>query len=280
MARLNGIWGLPYVDLSPFVDTSDFGEIDEEIGYELSGMETTYTGGSLQSMGVAAPWVVGDEYRDLGHVIATLDDAALARLLRLADPPLEMSLSQARRCKFGDETDHPLSRRQMLYLEQRHGVYFPWKVMVDLLPNRRWEDKHSGEGKDFTDQAKRALPRLLRFIRRLPMTQVGRCTLFGLQPNDHATLHRDTEPEPGREACHCINFSPRGNKRFYLTDDEGGSYTEVAAKIFWFNDMDYHGVEAAPCFRYSIRVDGVFEPSFLERLRRDIESARRSYGRS
>lgn len=32
--------------------------------------------------------------------------------------------------------------------------------------------------------------------------------------------------------------------------------------------MDYHGVHADPFFRYSIRVDGVYRPSFLKDLQR------------
>jgi Rieske 2Fe-2S family protein len=40
----------------------------------------------------------------------------------------------------------------------------------------------------------------------------------------------------------------------------------VNAPIFWFNDADYHGVDRAPRFRYSIRVDGVFDPAFVRRV--------------
>ena len=39
------------------------------------------------------------------------------------------------------------------------------------------------------------------------------------------------------------------------------------ARAYWFNDMDYHGVLADPFFRYSVRVDGVFAPGFVETLR-------------
>jgi hypothetical protein len=42
----------------------------------------------------------------------------------------------------------------------------------------------------------------------------------------------------------------------------------IEAAIYWFNDMDWHGVHADPWFRYSVRVDGVFEPGFLEGIRR------------
>jgi hypothetical protein len=30
--------------------------------------------------------------------------------------------------------------------------------------------------------------------------------------------------------------------------------------------MDYHGVLADPQFRYSLRIDGTFEPGFVEML--------------
>ena len=34
--------------------------------------------------------------------------------------------------------------------------------------------------------------------------------------------------------------------------------------------MDYHGVRSQPFFRYSIRVDGVYRPSFLRDLQRRL----------
>jgi Rieske 2Fe-2S family protein len=42
----------------------------------------------------------------------------------------------------------------------------------------------------------------------------------------------------------------------------------VDSPLYWFSDMDWHGVEADPFFRYSIRIDGVFEPAFVKELRR------------
>ena len=76
--------------------------------------------------------------------------------------------------------------------------------------------------------------------------------------------------QPGRAlaVAQAISFSPRGNKRLYLTDPEGGSHTVVRAPIFWFNDMDYHGVLPDPFWRYSVRVDGVFDPAWVRGLER------------
>jgi Rieske 2Fe-2S family protein len=42
----------------------------------------------------------------------------------------------------------------------------------------------------------------------------------------------------------------------------------VDRPIYWFNDMDYHGVLADPFFRYSLRVDGVFDRDFVRALER------------
>ena len=54
---------------------------------------------------------------------------------------------------------------------------------------------------------------------------------------------------------------------------DGSKEIVVDAAIYWFNDMDYHGVHADPWFRYSVRVDGVFEPGFLDDIRRETRKA-------
>lgn len=266
MSGLWGIWGRPYLDLSPWLDISLFPALDEEIAYGLARVETSYTGGSLKWMNVVAPWVQGDPYVDYGHVIEGLSREELLRFISLAEDPGAYDGERLRDYTFGDETEHPLTRAQMRYLAYRHDVYFPWKVCYHLLENDRWEDKHSGAGKAFTDEAREIFPETVAFIERLPFVEIGRCVIFGLEANDHAPLHRDSEPGKTLQVAQSISFDPRGNKRFFLCDKDGGSRTEVEAPIYWFNDMDYHGVEADPFFRYSIRVDGVFQPEFLRRL--------------
>lgn len=268
MSRLCGIWGRPYIDLDGVLDTSSFGELDREIGYGLTALDVSYTGGSLKWMNVVAPWVQEDGYADLGQVIRGFDREEFARFVSLAEDPSVFDLTRFREYTFGDETDHPLSRRQMLYLKYQHGVYFPWKVCYHLLENDRWEDKHSGEGKRFSEEAEQILPRTVAFVKSLPFTEIGRVVLFGLEANDHAPMHRDSEPGKTLTIPHSISLSPRGNKRFVLTDKDRERVVEVSSKAYWFNDMDYHGVLADPFFRYSIRVDGVFDARWLSGLRR------------
>jgi Rieske 2Fe-2S family protein len=266
-AKLCGIWGRPYLDLSPFIDTSSFPELDDEIVSALPRVESSYTGGSLKWMNVVAPWVREDGYADYGQVIEEFTREEFAKFVALAKEPSLYDLDRQSEYTFGDETDHPLTREQMLYLKYRYGVYFPWKVCYHLLENDRWDDKHSGAGKDFSDEAKQAFPRTIAFIQRLPFREIGRCVLFGIEANDHAPAHRDSEPGEALQIAQSISFDPRGTKRFYLVDSKNESHTEIDAPIYWFNDMDYHGVEADPFFRYSIRVDGAFTDAFLRKLR-------------
>jgi Rieske 2Fe-2S family protein len=265
-SRLWGIWGRPYLDLSRDIDVSCFPALDEEIAYGLARVETRGTGGSLKWMNVVAPWVHDDPYRDYGHVIASLDREEFARFVSLADDPGAFDLDRARDYTFGDETDHPLSRGQERYLVYRHGIYFPWRDAYHLLENDRWEDKHSGAGKSFSAEARRIFPKTVAFIESLPFTEIGRCVIFGIEANDHAPLHRDSEPGQALGVAQSISFSPRGNKRLYLVDPEGGSRTIIRAPIYWFNDMDYHGVLPDPFWRYSIRVDGVFDLTWVRAL--------------
>jgi Rieske 2Fe-2S family protein len=266
VSRLHGLFGRPFVDLAPLIDTACFPALDEEIALGLARVDVSQTGGSLKWMGVVAPWFEEDPYRDYGHVIGSLGSEEWRRFVSLAEDPARYDGAEPGEVRFGDETDNPLSRAQMRYLAYRHGVYFPWKVCYHLLSNDRWEDKHSGEGKSFSEEAARIFPQTVAFVRALPFREIGRCVIFGLHENDHAPAHRDTEP--GQPIAQSISFSPRPGKRFYVCGDGGEPKQVVTSPIYWFNDMDWHGVEAGTTFSYSIRVDGVFERGFERSLRR------------
>jgi hypothetical protein len=273
-APFYGIWGLPFVDLAPLFDPSPLEAIHEEICLGLARVATSYTGGSLKWMGVVAPSVQADPYVDYMHVISDFSREEFATFVSLADEPGDFDHDRFREYTFGDETDYPLNRRQMLYLKYRYGVYFPWKVAYHLLDNVFWEDKNFGQGKSFRREASDVFPRTLEFIRRLPFREVGRAIIFGLEANDHAPLHRDTVPGSKAEVEHSITICPRKNKRFFLSSPDLATRLLVDTPLYWFNDMDWHGVEPDPFFRYSIRVDGVFEPAFARDLERYVARQR------
>jgi hypothetical protein len=268
LGSLRGIWGRPYLDLEPFVDTSRFAEIDREIAYGLTQVDVTYTGGSHKWMGIVPPSMEDAPYVDYGQVIAHMSRDEFIRFVSLAEDPARFDLDRQKEYDFGEERDNPLSRRQMLWLKYRYGVYFPWKVFYELIPTRGWDDKSTSAGKRFTPEAEEHFPALVDLVRSLPFAAVGRCNIMGLEANDHGTVHHDRSYDGKVAADHFISFCPRGDKRLFLWDEEERRKVEIHSRAYWFNDGDYHGVEADPFFRYSVRVDGFFRPELLQHLRR------------
>ena len=270
--KLWGLFGEPFLDLAEWIDTACFGALDREITRGLAQVETRGTGATLKWMGVVAPWMMDDGHRDAMDAIRAMSGEDYRDFIALGDDPRAADPAQRDAIDFGDETDRPFTRAQERLLECRHGVYFPWRFSYHFIENDRWEDKHSGEGKTFSDEALAHFPNTCDFVRSLPFTEIGRCVLFGIGPHDHAPLHRDSEPGSSLEVAQSINFAPRPGKRFYLQNSPESEPLVIDRPVYWFNDMDYHGVLADPFFRYSVRVDGVFEPAFV----RDVERRTRA----
>ncbi|CAN5800594.1 hypothetical protein BH09MYX1_BH09MYX1_63690 [soil metagenome] len=267
--KLHGIRGRPFVDMTPFIELDDAraAELDDEVTVGLASVETSYTGGSLQWMGVTAPWVRDAGYVDYMDVIPNLPRAEFVRFVALGPNPEAFDPDKRADYTFGDETDHPLTLAQMRWLKYRHRVYFPWRC-YHLLENDRWEDKRSGDGKSFSDEARRVFPKTVALIEELPFVEMGRVVVFGIEPNDHAPDHRDSEPGRALSIAHSMTLDFRGDKGLTLTDPSRSERVRIDTRAYWFNDMDYHGVDPAPFFRYSIRIDGTYEPDFLEKALR------------
>ncbi|HKO51918.1 MAG TPA: hypothetical protein VJV79_29620 [Polyangiaceae bacterium] len=264
-----GIFGKPYLDLEPFLDLSSLPELHEEICLGLTRVPLDYTGGSHRTLGIVPESQQDPRYADYGEVLRALSPAELSTFTALSDaatdepPPTDPGIA------YGEEREIPLSRRQMLWLKFRHGVYFPWQAYFELIPNRYWSEK--SEPKHFTRVARAIFPKTVAFVERLPFASVGRCNIMGLEASHHGTVHRDGEREQP-EPAHFITLCPAANKSLFLWDEPGKQKLPVASRAYWFNDNDYHGVEAAPFFRYSLRVDGRFQPEFLERVRQGASS--------
>jgi hypothetical protein len=274
VSGVRGLLGRPFVSLDNHLDLEPLGAIHDEICLGLTQVPVEYTGGSHRSMGIVPPSRAAEVLVDYGEVIRSLDEAAFAVFKSLADDPKSIDAASPEGLSFGEEREHPLSRRQMLWLKFRHGVYFPWKVYVEMIPNRHWRDKSTAEGKDFTRVARTFFPKTVAYVKSLPFESIGRCNIMGLEAHDHGTVHRDGEPDEQTcgEEDQFIAFCPAENKRLFLWDEARREKTFVTGRTYWFNDHDHHGVDSDPFFRYSVRVDGVFREGFLEQLCRARET--------
>ncbi len=256
-----GIWGEPYIDLAHLIETDTLQAVHEEVCLGLARLPSAYTGGSHRSMGIMPAVFAAEPYRDYGEVLAGLSEEDAARFLSLGD------VRDGDVSDFGEEREHELTRAQMQYLKIRHGVYFPWQAFYEMIPNKYWDQKSDAAGKAFLREAKTFFPKTIAMVESLPFASIGRCNIMGLDPNHHGTVHRDGDPVPEREPDHFMSICPAGDKTLFLWDDEAQRKTLVKSRAYWFNDHDFHGVETEPYFRYSIRVDGVFEDSFITELR-------------
>jgi hypothetical protein len=265
---LLGIFGRPFIDLEPHLDLSTLGALHDEICLAFAEVPADYTGGSHRSMGIMPASRKDEALVDYGEVIRGMSDVEFLTFRSLSDNPDAIDPHKRHELTYGEERQVPLSRRQMLWLKVRFGVYFPWKAYVELIPNERWTDKATSEGKTFTRRARAFFPKTIAFIESLPFRHVGRANVMGLEAHDHGTAHRDGEPEEQTSPDHFITICPTKNKRLFVWDEASKTKTHILSRAYWFNDFDYHGVDADPFFRYSLRVDGVFRDDFLERLQK------------
>lgn len=265
---LRGIYGQPFLPLDRWIDPAAVAALHDEVCLALAQMPTSYTGGSHRTMGIMPPSREAEALVDYVEVIRGLDDAQWEIFRGLGDAPEALTAAHRDRDDWGEERSIPLSRKQMLWLKMRHGVYFPWKAYAELMPNRWWGDKADPTGKRFTRHAEALLPRTLACVRALPFAHIGRCNIMGLEAHDHGTVHRDGDPAEQVTPDEFITLCPVPGKRLFLWDETRAEKIPVNGIAYWFNDFDYHGVDADPYFRYSIRVDGVFTEAFREALGR------------
>jgi hypothetical protein len=263
---LLGLHGLPWIPLESLLDLSSLDAVHEEVCLALAQVPTEYTGGSHRSMGIMPEELAHTAITDYVEVIRGLDDTQFQVFRSLSDDPASIDPSLRASLEFGEERAIPLSRRQMLWLEYRHGVYFPWKVFYELIPNRWWTEKHRADGKRFTRTAEALLPKTVTLAKSLPFVSIGRCNIMGLRAHDYATVHRDGHPEEQSKPDEFITLCPANNKTLFLYDRQTKEKLPLSGRAYWFNDFDDHGVEAEPHFRYSIRVDGVFRDDFRQRV--------------
>lgn len=267
---LRGVWGRPYIDLEPFLDLAGLDAVHDEVCLGLAKVPASYTGGCHKWMGIMPGAFADNDYVDYGHVLERMTDAERRTFISLSDAPDEFGPEDAE--DFGEEREHTLTKRQMLWLKHRFGVYFPWQMYLEMIPNHYWDEKSRSEGKRFTREARAFFPKTIELVRSLPFEQIGRCNIMGLDPNHDGTVHRDGDPDEKPVVDHFITLCPGGNKRLFLWDEVAGRKTVVAGRAYWFNDSDFHGVESDPWFRYSIRVDGVFRRDFFEQLERQFDT--------
>jgi len=150
------------------------------------------------------------------------------------------------------------------YMYYAMGAVIPWFFACYLKQNN-----FSTKSKDtglWTENTKH-FPKLMEYLKTLPFKEIGRVLFFTTYPNAGVLIHRDSIVEEHKD--HNINLFFDGGWRPSFVYDEIKKekiYLEKDARSYFFNNRDYHGVDAEPIFRYTLRVDGTFRDELCEEL--------------
>lgn len=149
------------------------------------------------------------------------------------------------------------------YIYYAIGGPVPWFYLVYILKGE-FSQKTQVPGKP--TQAAKYFSKTLDYIYKLPLKMVGRALFFTTYPNAGVTCHRDAPSVAHKD--HNINLFFCSGRPSYIYNEitEERTYLDPEAKSYFCNNRDYHGVDPEPRFRYTLRIDGVFEDWLQEEL--------------
>jgi hypothetical protein len=148
------------------------------------------------------------------------------------------------------------------------GGYSPWYGTVYLKRGHFLEKTKENLNSNWTAESE-FFPQLKVFIESLKnnvFDEIGRCLFFISYPNVETIVHRDFLQNEHKD--HCINFYFSKGRPAYIYDEikKEKIYLDEKCRAYFFNNRDYHGVDAEPEFRYTLRVDGTFKKNISDQL--------------
>jgi hypothetical protein len=95
-------------------------------------------------------------------------------------------------------------------------------------------------------------------------SEYGRVVFFINEPGVHSIKHRDY-PDGVSRRDQFIWISLDGRKNFWVWDDENKTQHNITSRAALFDNADWHGSDRCDYTGWSLRIDGVFSKSFLEK---------------
>ena len=232
--KVKGINGKPFINFSS-TSTMDFSKIDDEVCYALAKTDQLKF---PQVGGVTPPLLRIKEFDAVFESQAKFEYAGPTEIVQ------GMSFQEVRK-----------------YLFFKKLSTLPWFIILDLKPNvflTRTQDLYPW------NSVMDLMPYTKSCIESLPFKEIGRAVIYGSWPEARVPCHRD-QPS-STEFEHHINFNPGGYRQVYVYDpvDDVKTYLPEDHKLYAYNTTDYHGVEPANRFSYTIRVDGVYNDEALK----------------
>ena len=154
-------------------------------------------------------------------------------------------------------------RSAYLYCYFAMGATIPWFFGLYLMNNKFTQKTKSGI---YNEEVMQHFPLLREYLKTLPFKVIGRVMFFCTYPGAGVAIHRDWPME--EHSDHNINIFFNDYRPSFIWNEKKKEkiYLEKGAKSYFFNNRDYHGVDAETTFRYTLRIDGTFTDELCDEL--------------
>ncbi len=144
-----------------------------------------------------------------------------------------------------------------------------WEAWV-LVDDTVYGDVNYYRPRKWNAMALRLFPKLVKFISSLPIEGVGRAMIMSIDANREVPTHIDSQFMSNKEIPEydrLLNISFGTKKRMYMYNSEIDTKEYFEGKINWIDVSSLHGIEPAPVFTYSVRVDAKLNKEFRQLVR-------------
>jgi hypothetical protein len=259
---IKGINGQPYINMSSYINTDSFDQLQPEIltGFALArefAKEGTWMkpGFTFKDMSYKLSWKPiyqsMDEFMELPK-----DDPIYQAGIKLMPT---------------DFKDFKQRNKFTRFLKMAMGAYDPY-IYYYLWEEGSWDDRTAQ--RKLTEEAQ-YFPNTVKWVEDLitlgVFEHIGRVIFFHCEADGIPFEHRDLDAKHGVDQTfphrnEFIHIRPNTKKAMYLWDPETKDKTYLNTRAAWWNDQDWHGGERIMEQSYSLRIDGKFTEEFRKRL--------------
>jgi hypothetical protein len=153
------------------------------------------------------------------------------------------------------------------YFYQKFGMNEAWNGVCHLRDFTNYASRN--QPSKWSEHAKH-LPLLKQFVESLPFKTLGYAIFFisNGDGKNGAIIHRDTYHRAHNKSNFINIMFDQLPRPFFIYDpiSRKRKYLDPNCSMYYFNECDLHGVDPEPTPRYMLRVEGVFEDWFSEKL--------------
>jgi len=256
---IRGIGGVPYIDMSAWVDLDEFDRLQPEIYRGFAEGRMYAKEGTWMKPGF-----------DPKYMSYTLNwkpiFAALDEYLALPDDDPVKTGGWDLYCNI---KDHETRNKFTRYLKMAMGAYDPY-IYYFLWEEGSWDDRTAK--RNLAPEAE-FFPNVVKWVESLQgevFEHLGRVMFFHREHDGIPFEHRDLDGNNGIQDYsdhrnEFIHIRPNTRAPFYIWDPETQHKVYINSRAAFWNDQDWHGGDRLMQQSYGMRIDGVFTEKFRNR---------------